>query len=172
MRQTKKATEPVVIEQKAKKRKLSEDELNQRVLYFAYGSNMHKPRLEWRVGEVLTIGAYNLPNFALTFDCGNPCNAFANIIHSEGNNVEGVIYEMSYRQLRLLDKYELFYSRQKDVYNERKLHYYISIFRNTEPEFTLDVKYWACIRKGCIANNLQRTLRMVDDLFANGNVSL
>ncbi len=147
-----------------KKRKLTQEELDQKVLYFAYGSNMHQPRLEQRVGKVKCIGTYKLPGYKLTFDVGTKFDCFANVDREDGETCEGVIYEMTYRQLRELDYYEGLYMRIKEEYEGRKLHIYISdLYRNARGRETeLSMEYYAILMLGCKEHKLKKSLKIVE----------
>lgn len=142
--------------------RVSAKQLGQRVLYFAYGSNMHQPRLESRVGPVKCLGTYELPGYKLTFDTGNDFQNFANVKAQEGETCEGVIYEMSYKQLLQLDWYEGLYERVKETYNDRKLHVYVSNkWRNDKSQPGITWDYRVVLMKGCATHNLQKSLQIV-----------
>jgi hypothetical protein len=81
-----------------------------KLLYFAYGSNLLSSRLEFRVGKVQKVCNYDLLGYRLTF---NVWGGFANIIPGRPNDkVEGVLYDLTDRQLKELDHYEGFYYRK------------------------------------------------------------
>lgn len=75
------------------------------IFYFAYGSNMSRDRLEHRVGKVVKMGLYTLQNYKLVFDTGG-WNAYANIVPSTGDQVEGVLYQLRDSQISTLDLHE------------------------------------------------------------------
>ena len=89
-----------------------------KVLYFAYGSNMLFERLNERVGflgEIKVVGTYKLYGWRLVLNCGEEqfTETYANIVRANQNSyVEGVLYEISSRQFKLLDKYEGLYVRE------------------------------------------------------------
>ena len=142
------------------KKKFTQKQLNQKVLYFAYGSNLHKYRLDVRVGFCEQIATHVIPGYELIFDCGVKVPTFANIRENANESVEGVIYEMTYQQLRTLDFHEGLYERFQVDYNGRKLHVYISHFRHNTIPF-LDSHYWSTIQKGALKNNLLKTLSIL-----------
>lgn len=79
------------------------------VTYFAYGSNMLRKRLTDRVGEVRELGAASLRRYSLTFhkrsgDGSGKCT----LVESGGNGDEvwGVLFQLSIQQRRTLDRYE------------------------------------------------------------------
>ena len=147
--------------------RLTPEQLAQKVLYFAYGSNMHQPRLEARVGRVECLGTYTLPGYKLTFDTGNDWQSFANVKQSAKKTCEGVIYEMTYGQLCQLDWYEGLYERIKEDYKGRRLHVYISNkYRNEEciPRITPD--YRNALVLGCTKHNLHESLAIINGIAA------
>lgn len=146
-----------------KKKKLSKEQLDQKVLYFAYGSNMHQPRLEQRVGPVKFIATYSLPGYQLTFDTGMTSCTFANVKECEKETCEGVIFEMTYRQLLVLDQYECLYRRFKVMYGERRLHLYISDYwRNERIVPHLTIEYYALLMLGCTEHNLRKSHSIIE----------
>ena len=77
--------------------------------YFAYGSNMARPRLEQRVGRCRALGHGWLEGFDLRFhkrgrDGSGKCDAFAT--GAAGDVVHGVLYGMSQQQRERLDGFE------------------------------------------------------------------
>lgn len=91
--------------------------------YFAYGSNMSQSRLERRVGKVINLGHNKLSGVKLTFDTFNGC---ANIRNDQRFEVHGVLYKISYVQLKILDIYEgvpIFYQRVLGFTNLGKVKY-------------------------------------------------
>lgn len=84
-----------------------------KVLYFAYGSNLLQERLINRVGDVKIHSTYKLPGYRLVFNAvGHGGISFANIVKGDANDyVEGVLYDISPRQFEMLDKYEALYTR-------------------------------------------------------------
>lgn len=148
---------------KAHKKKISQELLESKILYFAYGSNLMIERLEHRVGKVIKISNYELKDYRLVFDCGMDFGNFANIIESEGSVVYGVIYEMTYKQLKMLDRYELLYNRIKfelksanELLNGRKLHVYISPMRHRFSGITLTDIYYKALLVGSHRHGLER----------------
>lgn len=140
--------------------------LAQKVLYFAYGSNMCKERLQARVGQVTCLGAHDLRGYKLTFDVGNYYECYANIKRDIAEYCQGVVYEMTYAQLRQLDWYEGLYDRVKEKYKGRILHLYISkeCYRDEQrpPEITRD--YQAALVRGCMVHDLYKTLALVQQI--------
>jgi len=140
----------------------------QKVLMFAYGSNLLIERLEHRVGKVINLGAYDLKGYELIFDCCTATDTYANLKAKEDSYVEGVIYELTYRQLKMLDQYEGLYERYTRILEEpielkgRKLHFYISPFRSKEFSTPIDKFYFNAIYDGAKANNLEKVIHHME----------
>ena len=83
-----------------------------RSLYFAYGSNMCRIRLERRIGAVDVVGAAVLTGFRHRFNkLGADGTAKGNIVAVGGARVVGVVYAVSEPQLETLDVHEGGYRR-------------------------------------------------------------
>lgn len=81
-------------------------------VYFAFGSNMSRPRLEARVGLARDLGMGRLPDHKHEFSVlGEDGTAKGNIESATGHEVLGVLYELRSEQLDLLDPYESGYER-------------------------------------------------------------
>ena len=80
--------------------------------YFAFGSNMHRLRLERRVGPVVDHGCAMLADHLHGF-CkrGTDGSGKGNIQPRIGCQVHGVLYEVSDAQLEVLATYEPGYAR-------------------------------------------------------------
>lgn len=85
-----------------------------RVLYFAYGSNMNRYRIEARLRNAINVGVYKLYGYKLLFNAQSfvaPQN-YANIVKARPEDfVEGVLYDITERQFKVLDGYEQLYDR-------------------------------------------------------------
>lgn len=90
------------------------------MLYFAYGSNMLRSRLEnqkkgeKRIGQVIDHGVGVLSDYAIKFNKASiNGSGKANIVKvkSGDSKVLGVIYELTKEQINLLDKIEVGYKR-------------------------------------------------------------
>lgn len=84
-----------------------------KVKYFAYGSNLSIERLRNRLATnknpILQGQKYILENYKLVFNVG--FTSFANIVPSQGDIVEGILYDITPEQFKVLDGIELFYIR-------------------------------------------------------------
>ena len=76
--------------------------------YFAYGSNMNRDQMNKRCPGATLLGPAMLPDFRLAFTIYSPnreCGC-ADIVHSPGDTVHGLLYQLPDTDLRTLDKYE------------------------------------------------------------------
>ena len=79
------------------------------ILYFAYGSNMSAARMKQRLGWKAPRRAATLIDFQLVFDqagFNDPAWSPANIRSEQGGLVEGMVYEVEEKGLKILDGYE------------------------------------------------------------------
>ena len=84
------------------------------ILYFAYGSNMSAARMKQRLGWEASRRAATLRDFQLVFDqagFNDPSWSPANIRSEQGGLVEGMVYEVEEKDLKILDGYEKYYQR-------------------------------------------------------------
>ena len=136
--------------------------------YFAYGSNLDQARLEGRVGKVIKLGIYKVYGWQLVFNAGLSTQVFANLVFTGNhiNTVEGVIYELSTKQIKILDKFEgapHLYTRMILDYNRKDLQVYVSI----NPFYTQQavnnilpsVDYLNHIIKGATENKIDSVLQ-------------
>ena len=82
------------------------------ILYFAYGSNMISARMKQRLGWEAPRRAATLKDFQLVFDqagFNDPSWSPANIRLEQGGLVEGMVYEVEEKDLKILDGYEKYY---------------------------------------------------------------
>jgi gamma-glutamylcyclotransferase (GGCT)/AIG2-like uncharacterized protein YtfP len=76
--------------------------------YFAYGSNMDFQQMKDRCPDSFIVGEGELRDFQLEFNIFSAkrrCGC-ADIVHSLGNSVWGLIYQLTPEDLSSLDKYE------------------------------------------------------------------
>jgi len=154
-------------------------------LYFAYGSNMNQERLEGRVGPVIKIGKHVLRRWKLAFNCGYANNRFANIIMgAEGavEYVEGVLYELTPRQMRMLDNFEgypLYYQKmvfplnESAIGNSKEVMYAYVCFNPNyvpNPKVKPTEEYINHILKGVADNELTTTLWQLRRMRYKGEI--
>ena len=93
--------------------------------YIAYGSNMNVVQMQWRCPDAEVVGTGMLEGWKLTFRGNGRCGV-ANIEPEEGSSVPVVIWKISPRDERNLDRYEgwphLYIKDYVDVtYRDRKV---------------------------------------------------
>lgn len=76
------------------------------VYYFAYGSNLDYTRMFDRCESAEVVCRATLEGYRLVFMENNSKKVVANIIKDEKNHVDGVVYEITHKDLKLLDGYE------------------------------------------------------------------
>ena len=84
------------------------------ILYFAFGSNMSGARMKQRIGWEAPRRAATLRDFQLVFDqagFNDPSWSPANIRSEQGGLVEGIVYEVEEKDIKILDGYEKYYQR-------------------------------------------------------------
>ena len=98
-----------------------------RMLYFAYGSNMHSAQMKERCPAATFVCLAKLPSHRLAFTlksfkrgCG-----VADVLYDEAKEVWGVVYKLPEDELTDLDKDESFQPGRPDDQNEytRENHY-------------------------------------------------
>mgnify|MGYP000400266959 CR=1 FL=1 len=84
-----------------------------KVYYFAYGSNMSQERLQERIPEAKPQGKAKLNNYQLVINkAGSDGSGKANLKADSGSEVWGVVYELDSSSLPELDTYEPGYDRE------------------------------------------------------------
>ena len=88
---------------------MTHPDADEKIYYFAYGSNMNPERMKERGADYTHIESYTLRGYRLTFnkvssrEQGRGC---ANIVPDENWVVEGIIYKISVEGLYNLDSIE------------------------------------------------------------------
>jgi len=87
--------------------------------YFAYASNLNRQQMQERCPDAKPRFTATLPNFKLIFTGWSRSwhGGVASIRPLRGEKVAGAVYEISDRDLRLLDKYEGYPA----IYNRREV---------------------------------------------------
>src|SRR4051812_40050950 len=103
-------------------------------LYFAFGSNLLKARINARIGHLGPIekaGNFILQGYELLFNCSpNRRFPYANISEKLGSCVHGVLYKINEHQIHELDRYEgypLMYEKFYLIDNGRIIFGYHSV---------------------------------------------
>ena len=101
------------------------------MLYFAYGSNLnHNQMLLFRCKGSKYIKKIFLKNYQLSFCHPNKKNAYgyANVKKKRGSKVPGVIWKITKKHEKILDRYEDFPNSYEKAFfkkNGKKVMYYI-----------------------------------------------
>ena len=76
--------------------------------YFAYGSNLDVSQMKERCPDARPVGTALLRDHALAFGGHSPNweGAPATVVPEEDSHVPGLVYELSYDEIRILDYYE------------------------------------------------------------------
>ena len=75
--------------------------------YYAYGSNLYKPRFIERIGPWQKEQPAILKGYKRVYESRHKgSNAYANILADENSEVQGALYLISPDQAKILDKYE------------------------------------------------------------------
>jgi len=113
-----------------------------RIKYFAYGSNMSEKRM---IDRGLTpsgkqIGILNNYKFLINKKSfKNPDKGFANIQISDGDVVEGILYEVSESDIKKLDRFEGYpkhYSRKTLMIQTQNKEFVSAIVYIAQPNWT------------------------------------
>lgn len=75
-------------------------------LYLAYGSNLNMEQMQWRCPDSKVYGETDLQNYKMTFRSHNTRGGVANIEPHRGTIVKALVWEISERDERSLDRYE------------------------------------------------------------------
>ena len=77
----------------------------EKLLYFAYGSNMDLDQMAFRCPDGEVVGVVRVDDYRLTF-CGNSSAGVATILPQVGSHVDGVLWRISQKDEKNLDFYE------------------------------------------------------------------
>lgn len=127
------------------------------MIYFAYGSNMSRRRLEERVGAVEKKGRHLLKGYKQTFTKeGLDKSGKGNIELSSESHVYGVAYVLTQSQFESLKEYEKGYdvcelTVEDNNFAELKVHTFIATKPSTGLSPTAD--YFAHYLEGMEENN-------------------
>lgn len=100
--------------------------------YFAYGSNMNEKRMIERGVNFLSKEKGTLKGYRFVINKKsqkNPNIGFANIIEDATSEVEGIIYEVTYENIKKLDVFEgapKHYKREVKIINDKQCVVYIA----------------------------------------------
>lgn len=139
-------------------KKYTKVKMAEKVIYFAYGSNMSTKWLKARVPSARPLGRARLPNKRLVYNKkSKDGSGKANLIDSPGDIVWGVLYEIDSAELAKLDRIESGYTRiSLDVITDQDLS--VKAYVYISPELTDDPRpydwYKALIIKGAREHQL------------------
>ncbi len=85
--------------------------------YFAFGSNMSAQRMHERLGWSPSRSGAILPDYEMVFNKHSNDGGKANIMYSQGDLVEGILYSVNEEDLLILDKYEGVATKQYKRYD-------------------------------------------------------
>ena len=85
--------------------------------YFAFGSNMSAQRMQERLGWSPSRSGAILPDYEMVFNKHSNDGGKANIMYSQGDLVEGILYSVNEEDLLILDKYEGVSAKQYKRYD-------------------------------------------------------
>lgn len=107
--------------------------------------------------------------FVMKFNAGN---AYANLEMSPNDYdfVEGVLYELTPKQMKSLEKFEgfpFFYQKMVFPYKTTQFYTFISVNPRYKcsPKLLPTIEYLGHLTKGCRENKLARTLSYIQDLY-------
>ena len=104
------------------------------MLYFAFGSNLHKKQMKKRCKDSKYIGCYTLKNYKLSFRTGSYSRGLikmgvADIEKKKNSKVLGAIYNISKRDEKKLDVYEdfptLYIKKYFKILGKKVMFYYM-----------------------------------------------
>ena len=104
------------------------------MLYFAFGSNLHKKQMKRRCKDSKYIGCYTLKNYKLCFRTGNYTKGsleggVADVKKKKNHKVLGAIYKISKRDEKRLDIYEdfpfLYVKKYFKILGKKVMFYYM-----------------------------------------------
>jgi len=107
-------------------------------LYFAYGSNLHAPRMRERIPSARALGAHLLEGFRFTLDKPSRDGSAKANLHAQADaRVWGAVYRLDPADWPALDACEPGYRRQRVRLRgedaEREADTYVSPLRSPEP---------------------------------------
>lgn len=142
--------------------------------YFAYGSNMSQKRMEERGIKIFSKKSGILENYKMIINkksFKNPEIGFANIIQDENSIVEGVVYDIDEKYVKILDKYEGFPNHYLKYFldvkidnNKEKCLIYIAKSNWTtknEIKTTIDYKNYILEGKEFLSKNYYENLKKI-----------
>ncbi len=120
---------------------------------FAYGSNMKTSRLENRLGQVFIVGSAVLDGYRFVFNkVGRDGTGKGNITTDAASVVEGVIFDLTEKQLLELDDIEKGYRRV--LFPEIESFVYIAEPEQTRDGLSPSEEYFGYVYNGACEHHL------------------
>ncbi len=143
-----------------------------KVLYFAYGSNMNKDRLDNRLdwlGKFANVGTHTLKGWKLVFNAVSrqDTTCYLNIVKGTATDfVEGVLYDITEEQFKHLDHFEqLYYKYYFDIDKDTLGCVYICTdMADIGQRYTPQRHYLNICIQGAYDNKLQHTAHYLEEL--------
>jgi len=125
---------------------MTQTNVDEKIYYFAYGSNMNPERMAERGAHFTLRHKHTLRGYCLKFNkisSQRPGTGCANIVPDENGYVEGVVYKITVRGLYNLDKFEGY----PDHYDRVRLILDLNGFEETVKTYmALPDKIGECLR--------------------------
>lgn len=142
-----------------------------KMLYFAYGSNLSKERIEDRLnwlGKVKRVRSYRLYGYELCFNASSRMgfHSFLNIRPSKSRReyVDGLLYEINTQQFRTLDNFEALYERQYFIISQNEVGCtYVCVDEaNLSENAKLEEYYYKLVLRAAKLNGLTHTVEALE----------
>ena len=127
-----------------------------KTLYFAYGSNLHLAQMKDRCPDSEVFMSFILKNFKLVF------RTVADIEKNVGSEVNGVIFKISQKDEKSLDRYEgvpILYKKEYfeiDIEEKQNKVLYYKMTSSYNGYWSPSLKYYNVIEKGYEQNSLNK----------------
>ena len=133
--------------------------MNEKTLYFAYGSNLNLDQMARRCPDAEPVGRVRLDGYRLSFR--RTGGGYLTILPDKGNHVDGLLWKVSAQDEQALNHYEgfpHFYARRTvDVQGKGVGHqamvYVMNAPYKDEPERPSRY-YWNTVLEGCRQNGI------------------
>ena len=133
--------------------------MNEKTLYFAYGSNLNLDQMARRCPDAEPVGRVRLDGYRLAFR--RTGGGYLTILPDKGNHVDGLLWKVSAQDEQALNHYEgfpHFYARRTvDVQGKGVGHqamvYVMNAPYKDEPERPSRY-YWNTVLEGCRQNGI------------------
>lgn len=152
--------------------------MSNKLFYFAYGSNLSRKQMKERCPGSSPVAVAVLPNYELTFKGNKRGRGVADIIPCEGGKVFGALYELTFNDIKRLNRFEGHpYTYVKQIVTINILDKaYEAIVYIMNPEFATkapDTDYLQKILSGYVDWNLPEIylIRAAEKAKINGTIN-